>query len=100
MAAAKEVLVYLKKQSKETRLISRREDWIEIKDVVDHDEAILRLAFFAAEQGFNAVIDIEVHSEKIKNGSYTTMKWKSKGVPAHVDADRLVKDRTFWQNPN
>lgn len=100
MEKAKNILVYDKKQGKETRLIKRTEKPFKVVDCPDHDETILRLAFFAAKAGFNAIIDVDVTSEKVKHGSYQNMKWSGTAIPANVDESRIPKDRSIWQNPN
>ena len=46
-----------------------------VKDCPDRDETIMRLAFFAAQRSSNAVIQVEVTAEKVRNGAYQTSKW-------------------------
>lgn len=100
MEQAKEVLIFSKSQTKETRLIPRKELPLKVVDCKDHDETILRLAFFAAQAGYNGLVDVHVTSEKVKNGSYQTLKWSGSGIPTYIDEKKLPKDRSFWQNPN
>lgn len=100
MELAKEVLVYTKSQTKETRLISRKEPPVKVVDCKDHDETILRLAFLAAKAGFNGIVDVHLSSVKVKNGSYQTMRWSGTGVPAQIDPKKIPRDRSLWQNPN
>jgi hypothetical protein len=100
MEKAQEILVFMKKQGKETRLIKRLADPIKISDCPDEQETILRMAFFAVQADYNAIVDVDVHHEKVKTGSYTTMKWHGSCVPAYVNVDKLEKDRSTWQNPN
>jgi len=100
MEQAKEIIVFYKKQGKETRLIKRLEPPVKVVDCADHDETIMRLAFFAVKAGFNAIVDVDVTSEKVKFGTYQNLKWKGTAVPAYVDESRLPKDRSLWQNPN
>lgn len=97
---AKNVLVFNKKQGKETRLIKRTEKPVHVRDCKDHDEAVLRLAFFAAQANYNAIVDVDVVGTKVRTGSYQTTLWSGSAVPAHVQAHRLVKDRSIWKNPN
>ena len=97
---AKNILVFSKTQSKETRLIKRIEDPVRVIDCPDHDETILRLAFFAAAANFNAIVDVELSSEKVKNGSYQTSKWAGVAIPAQVNDAKLTKDRSSWSDPN
>ncbi|MFN7729950.1 MAG: hypothetical protein ACK5P7_12400 [Bdellovibrio sp.] len=100
MAQAKDILVFEKKQGKETRLIKRLEEPVTVTDCPDPAETVLRLAFFAVKAGYNAIVDVQVKHEKVKNGSYQTMRWSGTGVPAYVNEAKLAKDRSAWQNPN
>jgi hypothetical protein len=58
---------------------------------VDRDEALLRLAFFAAQGNYNSLVDVELTSEKVRNGGYQTLKWRGVGVPVHVNKKRLFR---------
>jgi hypothetical protein len=100
MNQAKEIAVFGKTQTKETRFISRKEKPFTIVDCADYEEAVLRLAFFAASKQFNALIDLDLKSKKVRIGSYQTTVWSGSAIPANVEARRLVKDRSIWQNPN
>jgi hypothetical protein len=100
MELAKEIDVYYKKQSKETRLIKRFEDPVHVQACSDRDETILRLAFFAAQRNFNSIVDVQVSSVKVKMGSYQNLSWSGTGIPAQVLPDRIIKDRSFSTDPN
>ena len=89
MERAREIGVYFDTQGKETRLIKRLEDPITIENLPDRDETILRLAFLAAKAGFNAIVDVDVRSEKVREGSYQHLKWRGTCVPANVDPKKL-----------
>lgn len=89
MEKAKDIAIYYKDQSKETRLISRKELPVEVVDCADKEEAILRLAFFAAQGSFNGLIDVDMTSKKIREGAYQTQKWSGTAIPAHIDPKRL-----------
>lgn len=84
---AKEVFVFFKEESKETRLIRRSEKKFKV-DGEDKDDIVLKLAFLAAKAGFNAVVDIEVSAEKRRDGSYKLVSWSGAGTAAQVDAAR------------
>lgn len=100
MELAKNIHVFDKSQGKETRLIKRLEEPLKVVDCTDRNETVLRLAFFTAQKKYNAIVDVELKYEKIKNGSYQTMKWSGSGIPANVDSAKLVKDRSTWHQPN
>lgn len=100
MEKAKDIQVFSKKQVIETRFIKRLEDPIVINDCNDHDELILRMAFQAVLRGFNGIIDMVITSTKVKVGKYQTTKWSGSAIPANINEERLIKDRSQWQNPN
>lgn len=100
MEKAKNILVFFSKQGKETRLISRKEKPFKVTDIWDRDEALLRLAFLAVQAGFNALIDVDLISEKVRINNRQSLKWQGTGIPANVDERKLPRDRSIWQNPN
>jgi len=88
---AKTVYIFYKSQRKDIPLLRRSKVLVSVAENYDRDETILRLAFFAAQQSFNALTEVEVVAEKIRNGSYQTSKWKGSGFPTLIDtvkADR------------
>lgn len=97
---AKDVNVYLKKQSKETRLIRRLEKPVQVTGCPDRDKTLLRLAFLAAQKGYNGLVDVELGFEKVRDHAYQTCIWFGIGTPVQVDAARNIPDRALWQNPN
>lgn len=97
---AKAVSVFNKNQGKETRLIRRNEKMIQVIDCKDHDELLLRLAYVAAQMNYNALVDVEMNSKKVRDGSYQTTIWSGTGRPAQLHSHQVVKDRSIWQNPN
>ncbi|MBX3016401.1 MAG: hypothetical protein KF767_00825 [Bdellovibrionaceae bacterium] len=100
LARARELPLYLKKQSRETKFVVRKADPIAVKECPDHDETLLRLAFQALEMGYNALVDVQLHSTKIRPGNYQTTIWDGVGIPVNLDPERMPKDRAFWDNPN
>ena len=84
MTLAREVSVFLKSQGKETRLIKRLEDPIRVTDCADKEEILLRLAFLTVQAGFDTLVDVEITSEKVREGGYQRSKWQASGVPARV----------------
>jgi hypothetical protein len=100
LGAAKSVLVFAKNQGKETRLMKRLADPVQVVNCPDEKEAILRLAFLAALGGYNAIVDMDLQSERQKNGSYRTTIWRGTAIPVNIDPAKLLKDRALWSNPN
>jgi hypothetical protein len=79
---AKQVNIYYKKQSKESRLYKRHAAPIEVT-CADKDEAVLRLAFMAVKADFNTIVDVDLSAQKVRNEGYQTSIWKAKGIPVH-----------------
>ena len=100
MEKAKNIDVYLSKQSKETRLVKRLELPVHVTNCKDHDETLLRLAFFAVQAGFNTLVDVDLTSVKVRANNYQTLVWSGVGTPANMFDRHQVKDRSIWQNPN
>lgn len=97
---AKNILIFDNTQGKETRLFKRLEPEIKVDECEDKNETVLRLAFMAAQLGFNAIIDLDLRSKKVKHGGYQHSIWSATGVPTNVDESKLLKDRALWSNPN
>jgi hypothetical protein len=100
MELAKDIIVYEKKQSKESRLFKRLEPPVTVTQCEDREETLLRLGFLAVQRGFNAIIDVDIRSEKVRMGSYQTMVFTGTAIPSYVDLSRIIKDRSTWSNPN
>ena len=100
MEQAKNTMVFTKSQAKETRFIKRLENVVEVIDCPDHDEAVLRLAFFAAHLKYNAILDVDITSKKVRDGHYQTTVFSGTGMPADVHESHLMKDRSLWSTPN
>lgn len=79
---AKQVLVFLKSKSEETRLMSRSEKPIKVEDCSDEPEVFLRLAYIVAEKGLNAIIDVATKAQKVRNAGYQTTRWSGTGIPS------------------
>lgn len=88
---AKSVYIFFKTQKKAPPVLKKSKEAVRVDACDDRDETILRLAFFAAQEGYNAVVETEVLSEKVRNGAYQTTRWKGVGIPALVDAERVER---------
>ena len=79
---AKNVDIFNKTQTKETRRIKRIEDPIRVENCDDRQEAVMRLAFIAADKGFKTIVDVDITSKKVGEGkSYKKLVWKGVAVP-------------------
>jgi hypothetical protein len=97
---AREVIVFFKKQTKETRHVKRLEQPVVVEHCPDREETLLRLAYFAIKAGFQSLVDVEISSVKIRSGSRQFSDWSGTGVPADVDLSKIPKDRSIRFNPN
>jgi hypothetical protein len=99
MERAKQVFVFFKTQRKAPPITAKSKQVFKVSDCADRDETILRLAFFAAELDFNALVEVDVVCEKVRNGAYQTSNWNGSGIPAQVDEARLhveeAQDKRF-----
>lgn len=97
---ARNIIIFEKDQGKETRFVKRIEKPIQIVDCADQQDIFLRLAYRAVKAKYNAVIDVDTKSKKVKSNGYQTTIWTGSGVLANVQDHMLMKDRALWQNPN
>lgn len=81
LETAKNINVYGAKQGNETGLIKRIEKPIVVKDCSDREETLMRLAFYAAQRGYDTLVDVDIKSTKVGKGTYKKLIWTGKGVP-------------------
>jgi IS4 transposase len=99
-----EIAIYYKTEAKETRLVKRLEEPYVIENCPDKNETLLRMAFFAVKDRFNALVDVELKSEKVRRGSYQTLKWSGSAVPFMADPRKTIiktttPNRSSSRNP-
>ncbi|QDK47021.1 hypothetical protein DOM22_18580 [Bdellovibrio sp. ZAP7] len=91
MKKAKGISIFMKEDSKLTQMFSRKENAIEIKECDDREELVMRMAFLTVIAGFNALVDVEIKSEKVRpGGKYQYTKWSGKGIPTLVTSSRFL----------
>lgn len=100
MEKAKDIRVYFKNQSQETRLLKRKAHAVKVVDCEDYHEAILRLAFLAAQSGHNAVVDLDLSPRKVKHGRWQKTLWSGSALPTNLDAKRMAREVPQIPNPN
>ena len=64
---AENVFIFFKTQRKEIPLIRKSKVVMKVEDCDDRDETILRLAYLAALDGFNAVIETGLKHRKVRD---------------------------------
>lgn len=73
--------------------LKRSKDKVKVENCVDRNETKIRLAFKAVEQGFNAIVEAEIASQKVRNEGWQKSLWTGTGVPALLDAEKLERER-------
>lgn len=89
MDQARGVYIFFTTQRKQIPLIKKSKEKVTVEGCEDRDETILRLAFQAAEQGYNAIIETEVVAQKVRNEGYQKSVWRGVGIPAEINAERM-----------
>ncbi len=92
VAEARGVYVFFVTQKRAIPLIAKAKNVVRVEGCSDRNETILRLGFLAAEQSFNALVQVEVTSEKVRNAGYQTSAWKGVGLPAKVDPLKIDRE--------
>ena len=86
---ARDIYIFTKDQTKQTRLLKRKEEPYFVENCEDEEEAIMRMSFMAVKSHFNAVIDIQLNSKKIIVGSHKKTIWSGTGVPITIDPNAV-----------
>lgn len=97
---AKNVYVFTKAQSKETRLLKRKAAQLKVENCSDEDDATMKLAFEAAQAGFNAIVDLNLTSKKVIDNSYQSTNWSGTAIPTQVDTEKIEAGHPSLKNPN
>jgi hypothetical protein len=100
MEQAKDIMIFMKTQSKVTKFVKRIEEPLVITECDDEKETIMRLAFLTQQMNYNAIIELEIIPKKVRNGGYQTTVWMGTGIPTNVREEKLIKDRANWSAPN
>lgn len=88
---AKQVYIFTKK-NKRIPLIRRSNHKLSHQDCPDKQEVLLHLAFAAAADSFNALVDVELVSTKIRNGGHQKLHWAATAYPAQINPSRLESE--------
>lgn len=89
MEKAREVIIYSNAQTKLTRLVSRKAEPYHVEECEDEQEALMRMSFFAAQNNFNALVDVAFKTRKIIVGSHKKTMFSATATPANIDPTRL-----------
>lgn len=86
---ARGVFVYFTTAKRKVPTLKKSLIKVKVENSPDRDQTILKLAFQAVKQGFNAIIETEVVSAKVRNEGYQKSAWSGKAIPVMVDAVRM-----------
>jgi uncharacterized protein YbjQ (UPF0145 family) len=89
MEKAREVIMFTKDQTKLTGHIKRKEDPVTVEDCEDEEETILRLAFQAAQLGYNCILDVNIKTRKIIVGSHKKTIFSATAIPVNIDPKEI-----------
>jgi len=89
---AAKVLVFPKAKAEQTRLMDKREKPLSVEDCEDERDVLLKLAYLAAKEGFNALIYVHVAKKQVRNHAYQTSRWTGHAIPTKVDEAKLRPD--------
>lgn len=81
LTRAKNLDIYIKKQSSETRLMRRISKPIKVDNCGDEKDALMRLAFKAAQLGYRTIVDVDLKAKKVGQGSYIKKVWSGFAIP-------------------
>ncbi len=73
------------------RVLKRHTKRVQVEACNDRRETILRMAFFAVELGFNAIIEADVKSQKTRNHGHQSSLWSGSAMPAQIDGEQLER---------
>jgi hypothetical protein len=89
MEKAREVIIFSKDETKKTGHLKRKEDPYKVEDCEDEDETVMRLAFFAAQDGFNCLLDVNITHRKIIVGSHKKTIFSGTATPINIDPSEV-----------
>lgn len=92
VAEAKEVIVFMKNQSKVTRLMNRKAEPLKVKDCPDEETALIKMSYQAVKSGHNALIDVEFKNKKVVNGSHKKIIVDGFAIPTNTDKSKSYYD--------
>ncbi len=100
---AKQVIIITSAYRGHTPVTKKALTPVVVENCHDRDETILRLAYQAADQGFNGLIQTEVTAKKIRNHGHQKSEWNGRGLPAQLDENKLRLDEMreeVWRSGN
>ena len=88
LAKAKEMEVFLKNtHTRKVKFFHKAPKQISVNDCPDYDELILKLAYIAAKEGYNCIVNVDLVQRKVHDGGYKTLLWSGTATPANQDLE-------------
>ncbi len=85
LARARDMIVFTKAETKKTGHLKRKELPLTVTDCEDEIETVIRLAYFAVEDGHNCLLDVDVTHRKIIVGSHKKTIFSGSAIPTTID---------------
>jgi hypothetical protein len=60
-----------------------------VEDCEDEDETVIRLAFFAVQDGFNSLLDVNITHRKIIVGSHKKTIFSGTAIPITIESSAV-----------
>lgn len=89
---AKEVLFIPRTFRGQLFVLKKSQTEVSVAESADRDEMILNMAFRAARDDFNALIQGEVICKKVRNHGYQKSVWSGHAFPASLDLTKLNRN--------
>ncbi len=84
MEKAKDIIIYSKDQTKLTRLLKRKAEPYKVEDCEEEQDALMRMSYWAIEDGYNCLIDLQYQTKKIIVGSHKKTMFGATAVPITI----------------
>ena len=89
MKRAKQVMILDKPRRRPVTVLKKLPEALLVEDCLDREEAVMRLAFKAAELGYNSVMKANISYKKVGSLTYQKLVWKGTGFAAEIDGRKL-----------
>lgn len=89
MEKAKDIILYSKDQSKLTRLIKTKAEPYKVENCEDEEEAVMRMSFWAVEDGHNCLISLQYQTKKAIVGSHKKTIFGATAIPVTIDPNEI-----------
>ena len=89
MEKAKDIILYSKEQTKLTRLIKTKAEPYKVENCEEEDEAVMRMSFWAVEDGHNCLIHLQFNTKKIIVGSHKKTMFGATAIPCTIDPNSI-----------